>query len=369
MTRFSRPLVFFTFAAVAFAQDFAGTWTYTQDGQTAALRIEQNASGRIAGTLSMGGVDLPLSGHVEKSSLEIDSLAGQPMTGRGARMTGRLEAGFLVVEIVNPGEDAVKMRMSRLAAGAAPIQQGAPPRTSSARFDGDWEAVNDDNTEMEVAEISVTGNSLSGTLQVRERGYFSGRVTVKGTARFRGEIRGSSASLRVWNAEQGEAASVDGTAELRGEYLVLRTGGSESVLARPGVPLVKSAEGSAEAAALARAVTGRVFLSSSQASGRDGALVGAHTKLALCSDGTISYDNSKVATTGSMPGGAVDMGDTIIRRGTWTIVLRGGRPVVRAQWRGTGSSYSLTGYFEIEVSPDSQSAVVNGTRLQASGGC
>ena len=62
------------------------------------------------------------------------------------------------------------------------------------------------------------------------------------------------------------------------------------------------------------------------------------------------------------------MGATRTRRGSWDIVLRAGAPAVRAQWQGTGTSYSLTEYFQIGTSAG-QSAVINGRELPVTGGC
>ena len=72
-------------------------------------------------------------------------------------------------------------------------------------------------------------------------------------------------------------------------------------------------------------------------------------RLAVCTDGSIAFDSADVTTSGAMPGGGVDLGSTTTRRGTWHIVLKGGKPVIQAQWQGTGTSYSLTGYFDIVV--------------------
>jgi hypothetical protein len=63
----------------------------------------------------------------------------------------------------------------------------------------------------------------------------------------------------------------------------------------------------------------------------------------------------------------VDMGSTTSRRGQWGIVLFAGLPVVKAEWQGTGSSYSLTRYFRIE--PRANGARVDGVDLAASGSC
>jgi hypothetical protein len=164
--------------------------------------------------------------------------------------------------------------------------------------------------------------------------------------------------------------SVPATLRLRGNYLVLLVNGAEaSAYARPGESLVASAQNSPEAAALARAISGKIYEASSQAGGR-GAFVGGRIKLALCSNGGIAFDASNLA---SAPGGfnnpGVDMGGSVSRRGQWSIVLLGGAPVVRAEWEGTGSTYSLTGYFRIRPAANGRSANVDGIELPVSGGC
>ena len=70
---------------------------------------------------------------------------------------------------------------------------------------------------------------------------------------------------------------------------------------------------------------------------------------------------------GSVPNG--DIGSSRSRRGTWQIVLRAGAPTVRAQWEGTGSSYSLIEYFDVGPSSDGRAATVDGTRLPVTGQC
>jgi hypothetical protein len=116
----------------------------------------------------------------------------------------------------------------------------------------------------------------------------------------------------------------------------------------------------------AQEIGGRIYSSSSQASG-SGAFVGNRVRLALCADGTIAYDASDVATTGGDEG--VDMGSTTSRRGEWSVVLLAGLPVVRAQWNGTGSSYSLTRYFRIQPGANGSGASVDGVQLPVTGSC
>jgi hypothetical protein len=76
---------------------------------------------------------------------------------------------------------------------------------------------------------------------------------------------------------------------------------------------------------------------------------------------------SDLASTGGAQG--VDIGDATSRRGQWGVVLRAGTPVVRAQWTGTGSSYSLTRYFRVQPHKDGSGARVDGTDLPAAGSC
>lgn len=130
-----------------------------------------------------------------------------------------------------------------------------------------------------------------------------------------------------------------------------------------------SAKGSAEAAALAKAISGKVYSRTAQASGRTNALVGGRVRLAVCSNGRLEYDASDLATTGPMPGGMVDFGSTVTRRGSWNIVLRGGKPVLRADWEGTGSTYSLVAYFDIAPAAGGTSARIDGLDLPVTGSC
>jgi hypothetical protein len=132
---------------------------------------------------------------------------------------------------------------------------------------------------------------------------------------------------------------------------------------------VRSADGSAEAETLARQLVGRIYSVTNQASGR-GAFVGGRVKLALCADGSIAYDASNLVATPSPLGDAgVDGGESVSRRGQWSVVLLAGAPMVQARWQGTGSSYSLTRYFTIRPDPSGQSAEVDGKRLPMTGRC
>lgn len=232
-------------------------------------------------------------------------------------------------------------------------------------FAGKWEVVSDDGTYMETAEFEVAGGEVRGVVRSLERGYYSGRVTVKAEAGVRGTPRAGGLDLAAWDLATGSAESgATGRAIRRGEYLILSIGDGETAYARPGVSVVRSAEGSAAAEEFARKVAGRIYSVSNTASGR-GAFVGGRVRLALCADGTVAFDVSDVATTGGAD--AVDMGSSMSRRGEWSVVLLADVPVVRASWNGTGSSYSLTRYFRIQ--PDASGALIDGTRLPVTGTC
>lgn len=234
-----------------------------------------------------------------------------------------------------------------------------------ADFEGAWEATSDDGTNMETVVIEISEGGASGLLRSLERGYYSGRTTVTAEVAFRGTLRDGALVLQAWDVNNGNANNpIAGRAFRRAEYLVISIGTGESSYARNGVALVKSAEGSAAALKLANAIGGKVFSSSNQASGRGG-FVGGRMKLALCADGSIAFDASDVASTGGS--NSVDMGSTTSRRGQWGIVLFAGLPTVKAQWEGTGSSYSLTRYFRVE--PRANGARVDGTDLGVAGSC
>jgi hypothetical protein len=232
-------------------------------------------------------------------------------------------------------------------------------------FAGRWEAMSDDGTQIEVVELDIAGDDVRGVATTVERGYYSGRVTVKSRMRIAGVLRDGRVALRIGD---GQGRTVEALGLLRGEYLVLRAGEQESGYARPGRPLVTSAEGSPEALALARSIVGRVYATGTQAAGR-GAYVGSRTRVAFCADGGMAFDASEMASAPGLPGGGIDMGGTRTRRGEWTIVLRAGAPVVRATWRGTGSSYALTEYFDVRPAADGRSALIDGARLPAAGQC
>ncbi len=366
-------------------QDFSGRWTYEESGQTAELDIRHDqATGGISGTLALFGAHLAVEGQARVASLVITSLGG----AEAGTLRGRLDRGALLLTMAQPQGEPITLRMTRSGdttmADEAPDRQGdaegrqysqgapSPERSSLAGtrdFVGRWEAISDDGTAQEVVELTASGNTVSGTVTSLERGYYSGRVTVKQQAMVRGTLRGGKLDLKVWDAQGAAENAVSGTGYRRGEYLVLRVGEGETGYARPGAPLVRSAEGSPEAAALRRAIVGRVYSASAQAGGR-GAFVGRRVRLALCADGRIEYDASDLASTpGALPDDGVDFGSTVTRRGTWTIVLLAGAPVVRADWEGTGSTYALTGYFHIRPSADGRTAVVDGVELPVTGSC
>lgn len=234
-------------------------------------------------------------------------------------------------------------------------------------FVGSWEAVSDDGTNTETAELELADGAVTGIIRSLERGYYSGRVTVNAEVMLRGTPRAGALDLRAWNAQTGSPENaVAGRALRRGDFLIVRIGDGETGFARPGVAVVRSAEGSSEAASLAQAIAGRIYSASGQSSGR-GAFVGNRVQLALCSDGNIAFDVSDLASTGGADG--VDMGDATSRRGKWGVVLRAGTPVVRAQWNGTGSSYSLTRYFRVQPHKDGSGARIDGTDLPVAGTC
>lgn len=238
-------------------------------------------------------------------------------------------------------------------------------RSDLADFEGSWEAASDDGTNIETADIKINDAEASGILKSLERGYYSGRATVTAEVAFLGTLHEGALKLEAWDVHNGTPqTAVGGRAFRRGEYLVIQIGTGGTSYARPGVSLVKSAEGSALALKLANAIGGKIFSAGSQASGRDG-FVGGRMRLALCADGTIAFDASDVASTGGTD--AVDMGSTTSRRGQWGIVLLAGLPTVKAQWDGTGSSYSLTRYFHVE--PRANGAQVDGADLALSGSC
>jgi len=254
-----------------------------------------------------------------------------------------------------------------LAAGPAPAQEGRGFRAGTAEdFSGEWHFSSADGTYEEVLELAVRGTEVTGELVALQHGYFSNRTTEKARLVVRGALANGALQLRVWNAEASPSDAKAATGRLRGEYFVFRSGGSETGYARPGRSLVQSAEGSAEAAAYARALTGRVYARTNQAGGRGGAIAGARLRYALCSNGAIEYDASDVA---SAPDGGGSMGSTMTRRGTWSVVLYAGAPAVRAQWRGTGTSYSLIAFLALQPEAGARSIRVDGESVPMTGQC
>jgi hypothetical protein len=63
------------------------------------------------------------------------------------------------------------------------------------------------------------------------------------------------------------------------------------------------------------------------------------------------------------------MGSSVSRRGQWSVVLYAGAPAIMAHWRGTGTSHSLTAYFEVHPEPDGESIELRGQKLRLSGRC
>ena len=265
--------------------------------------------------------------------------------------------------------------MRSLAVGLTAMVLATPPAAAqdpaAEAFAGRWEAESDDGTGLHVAELASDGGRVAGRFIRAERGYFSGKVKIKEQLDLAGTVRAGVLEFTgTLNTSDGEQVpDARGSAVRRGEYLVVRVGTYEVALAPPGVPLVLAAARSAGAAALARSVGGREYSGGSQVHGRD-AFIGSRMRLALCSDGSIAYSRSDlVASQGGEPGGGVDGGHSWSRRGVWSVVLYAGAPAVRAQWEGTGTSYSLVDYIQIEPAADGRSATVDGTRLMVTGYC
>jgi hypothetical protein len=377
--------------ASAQVPDLVGRWTYSEDDKTAELNLNDAGSGRVTGTFSLLGGSAPVDGEVRGSMLVIRSLGGIPTSAENGTMIGRLQSGVLMVTVAQPGVEPVVMPMTRKegpagASAVAPSARragkapgvGAPAanapdrrdRASAEDFAGRWESVSDDGTNREVVELSASGDAVTGTLVVSEKGYYSGQEKVTSEIALRGRLQQGALVVEAWDTEHGSPVNaVAGSAVRRAQFLVLRIGNGESSFGRPGVALVESAESSPEAAALARAITGRIYSAGGQTGGRGG-FVGGRVRIALCADGSMAYDASDVASVpGGLPDGGVDMGSTRTRRGNWGIVLRAGAPVVRAQWEGTGSSYGLTEYFQVRAAPGSRTAVIDGRELTVSGSC
>jgi hypothetical protein len=363
------------------AQDFSGRWLGEENGQKVELVLQQQ-SGRVTGNLLILGNAIPVQGRVANNVLSIDSMAGVTLSTVFQSVRGHLDAGTLILRTTTRGEPDSTIQFTRRNSPAHEAQP-APPATPtpSSRpkgvtrpmithtFNGRWEAANDDQTITEVVELAIAGAAVSGSISTLERGYFSGRVTVKNVLEVQGRVDGDRLNVRLGDAQSGDSEARPGVFSIRNGYLVLQIGAREYGYARPGTPLVQSAENSPEAAALARAISGRVYEVKAQVNGR-GAMVGGRRRLAICSDGRLEYDFSDLASTpGAAPGAGVDFGSTVTRRGAWSIVLRAGKPVLLGTWQGTGTSYSLTEYFDIVPADDGRSALVDGVSLPMTGRC
>lgn len=389
------------FAAIAFAafvsacdrsasQDLSGRWLHEENGESAELLLEHdNSTGRVSGTFVALGKRATISGRADASALVIERVGDVVASAENGTMIGAISGEQMLLTITQPGQQNVILLMTRQPGAETPVRAIASRGGSNARpdspdastaideepftpsgpeeFAGSWEAVSDDGTQTETAEFELVDGALTGIIRTLERGYYSGRVTVTAEAHLRGISRGGGLDVRAWDSQSGsDENAVTGRAVRRGDFLILRIGDGETGYARPGVAIVRSAEGSPEAASLAQAITGRTFSASTQSVGR-GAFVGKRVRLDLCSDGNIAFDVSDLASTGGAE--SVDIGDATSRRGTWDVVLRAGAPVVRAQWRGTGSSYSLTRYFRVQPHKDGSGARVDGTDLPVAGSC
>jgi hypothetical protein len=359
---------------------YTGRWTYQDAEESVTIELVHSAqTGRVTGTLRLDGSPAPVEGRVRAADLVIEKLGGLPISVTGLSMVAKLDGANLIVTTSGPGESPETITM--IPSGSSPAvvtpRNGAVPPSASISasrgaqpgdFDGRWEVVSDDRTSSELIELSVSGNTITGNLIEVERGYFSNRVSIKSQYVIRGSFRDGTLDVTIVDAN-APGKTLGATMFRRSKYLVVRFGENERGYARPGQDVVESAAGSMEAAALERAIAGRVYSVSSQAAG-GGAFVGQRVRLALCSDRSIAWDVSDMA---SAPGGFsspdVDLGSSVSRRGVWSVVLLAGAPAVRAQWRGTGSSYALTAYFMIRPSANGDSAIVDGTRLHFAGSC
>ncbi len=373
------------------AQDLSGRWLYEHNGESAELVLgHDRGAAKVSGTFTALGKQTPISGRAEASALFIEKVGDAVAPAGNTTMIGVVSGEEMILTISQPGEEAVILRLTRQPGSAAARDGRTPAGSFSERpeaslheaaaaqdepftpsepeaFVGSWEAVSDDGTSTEMAELEISDGAVTGAIRSLERGYYSGRVTVTAQASVRGTPRAGGLDLLAWDALNGSPENpATGRAVRRGEYMILRIGDGETGFARPGVPVVRSAEGSRSAEALARSIAGRIYEASTQASGR-GAFTGNRLRLALCADGTIALDVSDLATTGGSDG--VNAGDATSRRGQWGVVLLAGTPVVRAQWAGTGSSYSLTRYFRIVPRADGSGARIDGTELPVSGRC
>jgi hypothetical protein len=232
---------------------------------------------------------------------------------------------------------------------------------------GKWEFKVDDGTYEERLDLTVSGNQLRGTLTAFNHGYFSRRSTEAGSFRVEGTVQNGRAAARMIDVSNGSSRDVDITR--RGAYLLLRLPGRVVGYARPGTSLVRDGEGSGEALALAKAVMGRIYQTSTQANGR-GSFVGGRTRLALCANGEVAYDFSDLAAV------PATRRERRVMRATAsldaTMDCRFSTPARQwfmTRWQGTGSSYSLTAYFDVLPAADGKSADVDGKRLPVTGSC
>jgi hypothetical protein len=376
-------------AARATAQSFAGRWLFEEGGQQAVLELRQDAAtGRVSGTLTVAGATSGIEGRVGGTVLTVDRMDGTAIPPGG--LTATRDGDAVVLSIARDGADPVVWRMRGIG-GVAQVGPAPPPvapargagagasapaaaagagfrSAGSAEFAGAWQALSDDETSGELVELAANGSGVRGTLTAASRGFFSGEVKVERQLGIEGAWRDGTVDATLSNPENGQSIPV--TLRLRGEFLVFLANGVEiGAYARPGRSLVANAEGSAAGAALARAIGGRVYSTSSQASG-GGAFVGGRIRVAFCADQSISFDASDIAATpGSLPGAGVDMGTSMSRRGRWSIVLLAGAPAVRAEWQGTGTSYGLVDYIRVRPSADGRSAHVDGVELPATARC
>ena len=371
--------------------DFTGRWVHEENGESAELLLQHDrATGKVSGTFAALGKQAAVSGRADASALVIEKVGDVPASAENGTMVGAVSGEEMLLTITQPGKDLVLLRLARqpgtgpmsnaVAASGSRDSDKASSRVAVSHtneeaytpsgpeaFTGVWEAVSDDGTRTEKAELDFANGTVTGVLTSLERGYYSGRVTVTAQVNVRGVPREGGLDLRAWDAESGNPENaVSGRAERRGNYLIVRVGDGETDYARPGIAVVQSAAGSAAGASLARAIRGRIYSAGTQATG-GGAFVGKRMRLALCSDGSIAFDVSDLASTGGADG--VDMGNATSRRGQWDVALVAGMPVVRANWSGTGSSYSLTRYFRVQPNANGSGARIDGTTLPATGSC
>ena len=375
--------------ADARAQDFSGRWTYREGDETAELAIRHDpATGRVTGTFALPGMTAPVTGRVSGGVLVIERFNDRVVADEFGALGARLSGGSLILTMAQTGGVPTTLAMERTGAGPAasgasgtatgpgaaaaiagartpaPPSAGAGQRAGPDAFLGEWRTGSDDGTYGEALEFRRTGRGVAGSLRVMERGYFSGKTTVKQALEIEGTPGGPGLALTLTDQESGNRFPA--TARIRGEYLVIDIAGEETGYAREGVPLVRDASNHREAVALFQAVRGKVFVASTQASGR-GAFVGKRVRMALCGDG-IAYSTSDMA---SVPGadGGMDMGGSESRRGAWEVVLLAGAPAIHARWEGTGTSYSLDRYFRVSLGAGGRSLVVDGTALPLAGSC